>query len=859
MCIKSGSRELKDRLSPLALRMSLLLALLLLPMPSLRAEAVKIGVLAFRPKPQTAEQWRPLALALKQAMPTRDFTVAAYTYAELNQAIAGHQVDFVLTNSGHYVLLRNRAGLSAPLATLVVHEGGLPMSVFGGVIFCRADQAQPHSLQELRGRRLAFTSTESLGGYQMQAYELSRVGIHLPKDATLMATGVPHDSVVEAVLAGRADVGFVRGGVLESMAREGKLDLKRIQVVNPRPAPAGAPAVSTRLYPEWPFAAMPGTDKNLARQVASALLLLEENKAAVSAMDIHGFGVSADYGSVEEVLRELRMPPFEAAPHFTAQDIWARYRWQVLAGCTATGVILLLGLRLLLVNRRLASEKRVVQQEQERLRSSEAQNRALISAIPDLMFTNHRDGEFLAVHASDPSLLLVPREALLHQKPLDVLPAPLANQFMKAYADALGSGTVQELHYSLPMGTVERHFEARVVADSEDRVITIVRDVTKGRQAEEEKARLRAQLDQAQKLESVGRLAGGIAHDMNNVLGAILGLATVHLETSPPGSPVHRAFETITKAANRGGKVVKGLLSIAHQTPAEERELDVNDLLREQVYLLERTTLSKVHLELDLAAALAPITGDPSALTHAFMNLCVNAVDAMPENGVLTLRTRNLDRSWIEVQVGDTGTGMSEEVLAKALDPFFTTKEVGKGTGLGLSMVYSTVKCHRGELELLSETGRGTLVKMRFPVSPSHALAPEPAGSILQVAPGDAMSVLLVDDDDLVQHSTRTLLEALGHRVTSATCGEEALARLEGGYLPDVVLLDMNMPGLGGAGTLPRLCKAQPFLPVFLCTGRADQSAMDLVATHAQVTLLAKPFGIRELQQHLERVRPVRT
>ena len=183
-----------------------------------------------------------------------------------------------------------------------------------------------------------------------------------------------------------------------------------------------------------------------------------------------------------------------------------------------------------------------------------------------------------------------------------------------------------------------------------------------------ERMELLAQLLQSQKLESLGTLAGGIAHDMNNVLGAILGLATAHLEIQPPESPAYRAVETISRAAVRGGKMAKSLLNFARQSPAEEHELDINAILLEEVRLLERTTLSRVHLLLELAADLRPMRGDAAALTHAFMNLCVNAVDAMSDRGTLTLKTRNLEESWIEVVVEDTGSGMTEEVLEKALN-----------------------------------------------------------------------------------------------------------------------------------------------------------------------------------------------
>jgi two-component system cell cycle sensor histidine kinase/response regulator CckA len=283
-----------------------------------------------------------------------------------------------------------------------------------------------------------------------------------------------------------------------------------------------------------------------------------------------------------------------------------------------------------------------------------------------------------------------------------------------------------------------------------------------------------------------------------------------------------------------------------------EQELDMNAVLQEEVRLLERTALSKVHLAMDLVSDLRTVRGDASALTNAFMNLSLNAVDAMTEEGTLTLRTRNIGTDWIEVQVEDTGCGMSEEILEKALDPFFTTKPEGKGTGLGLSTVYSTVKAHRGRMEILSKPGQGTLVKMRFPTCEPVAQIPERIVEPCSVSPSKGLDVLLVDDDELIRSSLQALLKVLGHRVTSVSSGEEALASLAADFQPDVVILDMNMPGLGGSGTLPRLRVLRPTVPVLLATGRADQTALDLVEAYPKVTLLPKPFGLKELKQLLE-------
>ena len=378
-----------------------------------------------------------------------------------------------------------------------------------------------------------------------------------------------------------------------------------------------------------------------------------------------------------------------------------------------------------------------------------------------------------------------------------------------------------------------------------------VQEITERKQAEEERRILETQLTRIQKLESLGSLAGGVAHDMNNVLGAIMALATVHQIKAPEGTALRKDMETIARACKRGGTLVKGLLGFARQELAEEKEVDLNSLVREEVALLERTTLNKVHLELDLDAGLPTLTGDPSALSHALMNLCVNSVDAMPEGGTLTLRTRNQPGGMVLLEVIDTGDGMAKEILDKAMDPFFTTKPQGQGTGLGLSIVYGTVKAHRGKIEIQSEPGKGTRIGLRFP---ARTPQPKDAGAAVEPTADRArrrLQVLLVDDDELIHNSVQPLLEFLGHAVIPAFCGAEALEKLEAGLRPDVVILDMNMPGLSGPETLIRLRGLRADVPVLLATGRADQAARNLVEAHAAVTLLSKPFSLDELETRL--------
>ena len=399
-------------------------------------------------------------------------------------------------------------------------------------------------------------------------------------------------------------------------------------------------------------------------------------------------------------------------------------------------------------------------------------------------------------------------------------------------------------HRALQLTATPRRDAAGQVIGS----LAVFRDVT-------DELKTQEALRLAQKMESLGNLAGGLAHDMNNVLGAILGLATTHLDLQPEGTRLHTTFETITKACLRGRNMVKSLLDFARKDIAGERAVSLNQLLREEARLLEQTIPPQVSIRLDLDAGVGTILGDPDALSLMLMNLCVNAIDAMPEGGVLTLSTRSLLDGRVLLAIADTGTGMSEMTLQHALEPFYTTKPQGKGTGLGLSLAYSTVKAHHGEMNIQSRLGFGTTIELRFKAIKAKTESPGQAAAS-SVPSVQSFHILLVDDDELIQSSVGAQLEAMDHQATFASSGEEAMGRIDRGLRPDLVILDMNMPGWGGARTLPRLRAALPDLPILLSTGRADQRAIDLAHAFPGVTILPKPFSFRELQTAFAAILP---
>ncbi len=381
--------------------------------------------------------------------------------------------------------------------------------------------------------------------------------------------------------------------------------------------------------------------------------------------------------------------------------------------------------------------------------------------------------------------------------------------------------------------------------------VYVVEDLTSERRADAQRQELVESLHQAQKMDSLGTLSAGIAHDMNNVLAGIMGTAEVMKITCGPEGKEARHITTIIRASERGRDLVKNLTAFARKGLKESRLLDLNELVQNEIELLSRTTLQKITVHADLGPRLPRIMGEPSAISSALMNLCVNAVHAMPDGGSLTIRTTRLPDQWVELVVTDTGQGMSPNVLAKATEPFFTTKPLGKGTGLGLAMAFAVMKAHGGTLDISSEPGKGTAVTLRFPEG-SGDQDPSVHLPLQKATPQASIKVLIVDDDDEFLAVVPQLVSSLGHATAIARRGQEALDQLEGGLEVDLVILDQNMPGLTGTETLKRLRERWPLLPVILGTGFLDASAAADVATHHQVRVLHKPYTLLELRQAID-------
>ena len=415
-----------------------------------------------------------------------------------------------------------------------------------------------------------------------------------------------------------------------------------------------------------------------------------------------------------------------------------------------------------------------------------------------------------------------------------------------------------------------RHF-TRPVSVGEEVVsvlVSVLHDLTEEKRAEAERARLQTALFQAQKLESLGVLTGGLAHDFNNLLLPILANAALLASELPAGDPAHEALDDIAASARRAAELVRQLLAYSGKSAGAFARIDLAAGVREAAELLHASVPKKVVLRLELPPGPLPVRGDAAQLGQAVLSLVLNAGEAMAERGGRVVVTAGAEAcpeghpalalaapplppgryAWIEV--ADDGPGMSEDVARRALDPFFTTK--GLGRGLGLPAVSGIVRVHHGALELDTAPGRGTRVRAWIPAEQDAAAARSPA----EGRSGKGLRALVVDDEPLVRHAVRRMLEGAGYEVTEASDGVEAVERFrERPAAFDVVLLDVSMPRMSGDETLLRLQEIRPGVGVVLSSGYADPHPVERFLGGPHVRFVAKPYDRRELLEALGTVR----
>jgi PAS domain S-box-containing protein len=392
-------------------------------------------------------------------------------------------------------------------------------------------------------------------------------------------------------------------------------------------------------------------------------------------------------------------------------------------------------------------------------------------------------------------------------------------------------------------------------------LLVYLRDIT-------ERKSLEDQLRLAQKMEAVGQLAGGIAHDFNNLLTAILGSTELLLASIDSEDPRRDDVQEIGRAAHRASALVRQLLAFSRKQVMQPRQVNLNDIVRDMGGMLRRLVGERIALKLDLDPSLGDVTADPGQIEQVIANLGVNARDAMPRGGTLTIGTANVSRvgltaadeglpagPLVVLTVKDTGIGMDEHVLAHLFEPFFTTKELGRGTGLGLATVYGIVRQTGGQIQVTSRPGAGSTFAVYLPrvEVPERgrvgvAAAPEPV-------PGGTETVLVVEDEEAVRHLVCRVLRAKGYRVLEAAHAEAALILAGTTHEPiDLLVTDMVMPGLGGTALAEELMAVRPSLRVLFISGYAPEAVERRGELIDASGLLEKPFSADQLARKVREI-----
>ncbi len=497
---------------------------------------------------------------------------------------------------------------------------------------------------------------------------------------------------------------------------------------------------------------------------------------------------------------------------------------------------------------------------QEELKKSEKKHRLLVERSPFGVVVTDRSGNIVEVNPAACKLAGLPREELIGVSALDFMTTPESRETALQFLEELSLDS--RMDETVFVGPDARLFRVNTTVFQKDPFLmySTVEEIT-------EKQRMEQQLRQSQKMEAIGTLAGGVAHDMNNVLAAIMGLACALEAEMQPGDHKLDDVLEILEACKRGRDLTRNLLGFARRGKHATETFGLNQTVKEVETILRHTLPKKVIIDTRLDEQLFSINGDPNQLNHALMNLCINATEAVSGEGRLSITTENIRDGdsdsaahregkfgkRVRLRVSDTGMGMDSHTLEKCFEPFFTTKPKGQGTGLGLSMVYGTVVNHGGTVSVQSEPGRGTTVTIELPANDAAAASERPRRKQALSLSGTG-TIMLVDDEAAIRSAGKKLLSKLGYTVLLAEDGERALETYRQNKDEiSLVMLDLIMPRMDGVEALTKLRQINPEVRVLLMSGFPGGEAAQEVSAMGASGFLQKPFELQDLAEQVAR------
>jgi two-component system sensor histidine kinase TtrS len=700
--------------------------------------SVSIGVLSHRGDAITEATWGPTADYLTAALPGWCFRIEPLDFAEVEPAVAARTVDFLLVNPSIYVELEVEHRI-ARIATMRNGTGGQERNVFGGVIFTRADRADIDTLDDLKGKRLMAVAPTSLGGWQVARAELLNHGIEPHRDLSELVFAGIHDAVVLAVRDGRVDAGIVRTDILERMVDSGMIVLADFRILNPRHDDGFPLLHSTPLYPEWPFSRVPGTPQELAQQVAIALMQMPRDEAAALAGGYAGWTVPLDYQPVHRLLRELKRPPYDALGRFTLVDALVRYWPAVLIGVGALLVMLALTSRVMHLNAHLSRAKSRLERRQELILNSVAEGIYGVDLNGRTTFVNRAMEQLTGWRADQ--LIGCDQHEVLHHTHGNGDPHPREDCPVYAtYRDDRPRFIEDDVFWRRDGTSFPVEYSTTPIRDERGRTVgsvVVFRDTTERHEAAERIRRLEKEQAHVARLSTLGEIASGIAHELNQPLTAIStnARACVRMITSARGS-LETCAEVMAKTAEqaeRAGEVIRHIRRFVRKEAPETRPVAVADLFESVLVLLRRDARRHgVAMSCCIGYGVAAVRVQPTQIEQVLLNLAHNAIEAMAglaspvgdgrHRLAMTARRR---QNKVLIRVADTGPGVAAAVRERLFEPFITNKP--DGPGLGLSISAGIIEHHGARLSLTEPTaGGGACFCFSLPVAASAAPARPP-------------------------------------------------------------------------------------------------------------------------------------
>ncbi|WP_321392142.1 PhnD/SsuA/transferrin family substrate-binding protein [uncultured Desulfuromusa sp.] len=717
-------------------------------------KTVKVGILAKRGHQHAFETWNATAAYLTDAIPGRNFQIVPLDFETVRVAAISRDIDFLITNSSYYVALELDYGLSR-VATMENLHGDHIEHVFGGVIFTRVNRSDINTLKDLYEKSILAVDRDSLGGWLAAWRELHAEHIRPEHDFRALQFAGTHDAVVLGVINGDADVGIVRTDTLERMADEGKINLADIKILNQQTwnHECGY-LLSTRLYPEWPFAILPHTSQQLAKAVAVALLNMPASSDAAKKARIGGWTVPLDYQPIHDLQKELQL--FRYKQHngkISIADFLREHRLTVLMLMTILSLLIFVVCYTILLNRRL--ERRVEEKTAE-----------------------------LSLEATERKI------------------------------------TEEKLH-------------------------------------------------RAEKMEAIGLMASGVAHDLNNILSGIVSYPELLLMRLPEKSQLRQPIMAILESGLRAADVVADLLTVARDAAKVRTRVNVNSLILEYLSSPEAEKISSLHPEVTISTALCSslkfVCCSPSHVSKCIMNLVLNAAEAIDTSGEIIVSTENCHLSaaeaeeisvkpgsYVTITVADNGSGIEPADLQHIFEPFYSKKKMGRsGTGIGLAVVWNSMQDHDGTVIVKSDA-KGTVFTLYFPQYEDDCLNTEEDEKFLplEVAPnlsGNGELILVVDDEAYQRDIAERILKQLGYQVHTVNSGEEAVQYTREKNV-DLLLLDMLMPpGMDGLETYKQIDRFKPGQKALIVSGFSEKAKVEQALSMGVESFLKKPYTLRQL------------